>query len=1265
MDKKTYTYDEVLKASTEYFNGNELSAKVFSDKYPLNKKGDYFELTPDDMHDRLSSEFARIDSEKYGLDYDERFSIYRDASNKFARVIAQGSIMSAVGNLYTAMSASNCVAIDSPSDSIEGIFGTGTDMAQLFKRRCGVGVDISPLRPEGFEVSNAAKTSTGSWSFANFYSEVTKVIGQNSRRGALMVTMDIHHPDIESFAKAKLDKSKVTGANLSIRLSDEFMKALVNNEDYEQRWPCEGEPKFINKVSAKKVWDVITHCATNCGCPGLMFWDNICKNLPAHCYPQYKTLTTNPCSEIPLSGYDSCRLISINLTGYVRDPFEKDSYFDFKSFEKDVCTATQMLDNLVDLEIELIDKIIAKCDTKNERELWRKLQVSGKNGRRVGLGTHGLADTLAQLNVKYDSVEAQYATDYIYKKLRNTAYAYSVELAKVRGPFPDFDWSKEKDCPFLKRLPFKLYNAIRDYGRRNIALLTQAPTGSVSMISKCGSFDSFNISSGMEPVFRNVLYRKKKINAGDNSVPVDFVDEFGDKWQEFKVNHSNVTNYLSKFNKKINELPDFFVTADSIKWKSRIALQSVIQNYIDHAISACLAKDNHLVHTSNGLVYIEDIISDQKKKGFCKPTIKANVVNHNNQAVPINEGYYNGSSPCIKISFSGGRNIIGTHNHKLLILGNNYDFEWKKIKDINTDDFVVGRMGMECFGDSSVTFATALGKFETNISGGNTKQIKLPRKMNNRIARLLGYLASDGSIGENGISLSQLNNNVVNDFVDIIKTEFGIDSYICKDKRCDNLVSVQVNSRILRDFIKYLGLEGKCYEKVVPKAIFKCAGRQQTAEFIKGITLDGFVSDGKVGVMSSTSLKLLRELQILLDQFGINAGIVKCSNDGVLKIFPNSGKSYLTRSCWMLYCGLNESQKFVNMIGFAEERKVKEVQNKLRRPSRKSVVGHIPNYGIRERVKTELMPALRASKLYDMCHSFSTPSKNHMDITRDSLLVMADLGLNVKDYLIDETYIFRKVLSCEDVGERDTFDLHIKNGNSYTVNNIISHNTINLPRGTKSELVSEIYLEAWKKGLKGITVYIEGSKDGVLVSEEEKDILGRPTFIKSSQSPKRPKELQCEIHHSTVVGVKWTILIGLLKGVPYEIFMGKASNFNIPNKVKTGKIVKVKKGRYNLLANNNDMIIKNIIKISDNEEGAWVTRMMSMSLRHGIPVEYLVEQLSKDGSVVDINNVLSRLLRRYMKKRVSEGETCPDCGLSEIIYSEGCKKCSCGYSKCG
>lgn len=571
-----YKFEEVLSSCLEYFGGDTLAANVFINKYCLRDlDGNFLELNPSDMHKRLASEFARMEAKwDNGLSEEE---IYSWISN-FDYIVPQGSPMYGIGNNTVNVSLSNCVVVDSPEDNVSEIVNTGKDMANLFKRRCGVGVDISTLRPDGFKVNNSARTTTGAWSFADFYSYVCRMIGQNGRRGALMISMDVRHPDIEKFITMKKDLTKVTGANISVKISDDFMKAVKSEGMYTQEWPIGSEePLYEKRVDAKKIWNLIVELATSTAEPGVLMWDNIVNNLPAHSYPQFKTVTTNPCGEIPLSPNDSCRLISQNLKNLVINPFTEDAYFDFEKLNSMTRVAMRMSDDLVELELEKLSNIINICETEDEKILWEKLYNAANDGRRTGLGTHGLADAVARMNLAYDSDEAIELIGKIYEQVRNIAYSTSVELAKERGSFPVWNHDIEKDNLFLKRLPEQIYNDIKKYGRRNISILTNAPTGSVSMMSQT--------SSGIEPVFKNTYIRRRKLNHNED-IDHDFVDELGDKWVEYAVHHPNVKECIEITGR--DEVPDFFVESDSINWEKRVEVQSTIQEFIDHSISSTI-----------------------------------------------------------------------------------------------------------------------------------------------------------------------------------------------------------------------------------------------------------------------------------------------------------------------------------------------------------------------------------------------------------------------------------------------------------------------------------------------------------------------------------------------------------------------------------------------------------------------------------------------------------------------------------------------------
>ena len=799
-----YNRQEVNAESLQYFKGDELAANVFTTKYALKTKdGKYLENNPDQMHKRIAKEFARIEA-KFGgesaLSYD---TIYNDIKD-FKYIVPQGSPMYGIGNNETVASLSNCVVVASPEDSVSSIVDSGKHLANLFKRRCGVGVDISNLRPEGMTVNNSAGTTTGAWSFADFYSYVCRMIGQNGRRGALMISIDVRHPDVEKFVTMKHDLTKVTGANVSIRISDDFMEAVEQDQDFTLKFPVDStNPTYSKTIRARDLWKSVVDSATKTAEPGLLMWGNIEKFLPAQSYAEqgFKTLTTNPCGEIPLSAYDSCRLISVNLKSFVVNPFEANSYFHFEKFESVVKRAMRLSDDLVELEVEKLTKIIGACDSQDEKELWTNLLRACTDGRRTGLGTHGLADALACLGMPYDSADALVTIDKIYNTLKESAYTESVWLARERGSFPVFDWELEKDNGFIKSLSPSLQNAIKTFGRRNISILTNAPTGSVSIMSQT--------SSGLEPVFRNFYIRRRKLSHNEQDQMAAFVDAMGDKWTEYKVYHQNVQEYLKKF--ETDQVPAFFTESDKIDWKRRVEIQGVIQKHIDHSISS----------------------------------------------------------------------------------------------------------------------------------------------------------------------------------------------------------------------------------------------------------------------------------------------------------------------------------------------------------------------------------------------------------------------------------------------------------------------TINLPKGTSPDVVSELYRLGWKLGLKGVTVYVDGSRDGVLITETKKESF--PQY----NAPKRPATLETDIHNLTIKGEKWTILVGVMDGKPYEVLGGANKIVDLPKNAKKGQLVKVSTGknqaRYDLIVD--DLTVKDVSKVFDNPNYSAFTRLLSLSLRHGAPINYVVEQMQKeqDSDMFSFARSISRVLKQYVPDgtKATGQKTCPECNSTNLIYQDGCVTCSdCGASKC-
>ncbi|MCB0486019.1 MAG: adenosylcobalamin-dependent ribonucleoside-diphosphate reductase, partial [Flavobacteriaceae bacterium] len=524
--------------------------------------------------------------------------------------IPQGSVMFGLGNNEVIASLSNCVVIPPVLDSYGGVCYTDQQMAQLFKRRCGVGVDISSLRPKDASVSNAAGTTTGAVSFMNRFSNTTREVAQNGRRGALMLTMDIAHPDIEDFITIKQDLTKVTGANISIRLSDEFMNAVVNNEKFTLRWPIEAEdPKYTREVDAKELWDKVITCAHNTAEPGLIFWDRQHYYSTSSVYPEFKNSSTNPCSEIAMQGGDSCRLIAVNLYGFVDEPFTKKAKFNFKKFYEVVYETQRLMDDLVDLELEAVDKILTKIDAdpepdfikQNERDTWKLLAETGRKGRRTGLGFTALADAVAALGVKFDTDDALKIVDEIMRAKMAAEFDSSIDMAITRGQFEVFNRNIEDTSEFVQMMKAEFpdqYHRMMENGRRNISISTVAPTGSLSMLAQ--------VSSGIEPVFLLSYVRRRKVNSSDENAKVDFVDDLGDAFEEFTVYHKKLETWMDVTGKTdMSKSPYAGATAPEIDWHKRVEMQALVQKYTTHSISSTINLASDVTVDLVGDIYIE------------------------------------------------------------------------------------------------------------------------------------------------------------------------------------------------------------------------------------------------------------------------------------------------------------------------------------------------------------------------------------------------------------------------------------------------------------------------------------------------------------------------------------------------------------------------------------------------------------------------------------------------------------------------------------
>ena len=619
-----YSYEEALKASTEYFKGDDLAAKVWINKYALkNSDSELFEKTPDDMHRRLAKEIARIEK-KYPnpIDEEEIFNLLKD----FKYIIPQGSPMAGIGNHFQVGSLSNCFVIgnDGNCDSYGGIMKIDQEQVQLMKRRGGVGHDMSYIRPGKSPVKNSALSSTGIVPFMERFSNSTREVAQDGRRGALMLSISIKHPDAENFIDAKLEAGKVTGANISVKITDEFMEAVFNNTEFVQQFPIDSDnPKVIKKIDAKSLWNKIIHNAWKSAEPGILFWDTIIRESVPDCYTDigFTTVSTNPCGEIPLCPYDSCRLLAINLYSYVENPFTEQASFNSELFSKHVHYAQRIMDDIIDLEMEKIDKIIEKIDNdpetedikKVERDLWINIKNKTSKGRRTGIGITAEGDMIAALLCKYGTDKATNFSVEVHKNLAIESYRASVNLAKERGVFPIYNSEKEKDNPFIQRLKSAaplMYEQMKKYGRRNIALLTIAPTGTVSLMSQT--------TSGIEPAFQVVYKRRRKVNPNDKDVNVTFVDEVGDSWEEYFVLHNkfafwlkqngyDVDEVLKMDDKSLQEIirksPYYQATANDIDWVAKVKMQGAVQKWVDHSISVTVNVPNDITEDVIAKVY--------------------------------------------------------------------------------------------------------------------------------------------------------------------------------------------------------------------------------------------------------------------------------------------------------------------------------------------------------------------------------------------------------------------------------------------------------------------------------------------------------------------------------------------------------------------------------------------------------------------------------------------------------------------------------------
>ena len=624
MEQQIYSYTEAFEESLKYFKGDELAARVWVNKYAVKDSfGNIYEKSPEDMHWRIANEVARIES-RYpnALTSEELYKLFEN----FNYIIPQGSPMTGIGNNYQVASLSNCfvIGMEGAADSYGAIIRVDEEQVQLMKRRGGVGHDLSHIRPKGSPVKNSALTSTGLVPFMERYSNSTREVAQDGRRGALMLSVSIKHPDSESFIDAKMTEGKVTGANVSVKLDDDFMLAATTGSTYKQQYPIKSSnPTVTQDIDASALWKKIVHNAWKSAEPGVLFWDTIIRESVPDCYADlgYETVSTNPCGEIPLCPYDSCRLLAINLYAYVENPFTPQASFNFELFKKHVALAQRIMDDIIDLELEKIEQIMKKIETdpetqevKNaERHLWEKIYKKSGQGRRTGVGITAEGDMLAAMGLRYGTEEATIFSEEVHKTVALEAYRSSVIMAKERGAFDIYSTERELNNPFINRLKEAdptLYEDMKVYGRRNIACLTIAPTGTTSLMTQT--------TSGIEPVFMPVYKRRRKVNPNDPETTVDFVDDSGDAFEEYLVYHHKFMTWMEvngydttkkyteeEIDELVEKSPYYKATSNDVDWLMKVKMQGRIQKWVDHSISVTINLPNDVDEELVNRLYVE------------------------------------------------------------------------------------------------------------------------------------------------------------------------------------------------------------------------------------------------------------------------------------------------------------------------------------------------------------------------------------------------------------------------------------------------------------------------------------------------------------------------------------------------------------------------------------------------------------------------------------------------------------------------------------
>lgn len=1208
---------EKISETLTYFKGDEIATSVFLKKYALkNNNNQIVELTLSESKDRWANAIVQGDNL---FPNQKGFQYFRNLYDYF---LPGGRQMFALGNCYVPNATfSNCYVTQIDNDDIQSIFDAIKVCAKTYSYGGGIGLCIGGLRPKGAKVSNSAKFSSGAVSFMELFSATTGLIGQSGRRGALMITCPVSHPDIEDFIEIKHNNTeKVKFANISIKITDEFMRAVESDSKFTLRFTTSHEV-IEREVNARELWNKIVVSARDSAEPGILFWDRAVEMSPSDVYPEARIHATNPCGEILLpasknGGGGSCNLGSLLLHKFVVNPYTKDAYFDVDLFKEVIRGGMRHLDNIIELN-------------------YGRHPIQGQNDfclieRRIGLGLTGLADMMASLGIRYDSKEAIEKIHFIMNIKMLTEYDESIELAKDRGSFKIYDPNKHFTRGFASYLPQELIDKAKTYGLRNITMSTIAPNGSLSIIAQC--------SSGCEPIF-SLSYKRNVVCGGTK--------------KQFEVRHQGVTNFFD-INKDAERLPDYWVTAHEIDYNKRIEIQSALQQYTDSSISSCLSvNDTNLFITDKGLLTSKEVISGHNgEETFldCKEAIKS--INNKNNLSLFSQTYNNGIKDTLKIILTGNFEIEATRNHKIEILDINNNRIWKRLDEISIGDIAVMRSGLNLWNNNGNTISKLINKNFIYERKSNSKNVTIPKIMTKDLALLIGILQNDGCIGINGIGLTQVPNNVGPIFIKLVQDIFNINiGKTQEDKRSENqLFQYVVNSREVSAFFKYLGLTNNHNENVVPEIIRK-SGVNIIKSYIRGLTLDGFVfKTGGLGVITSSSKVIIQQLQVILLNLGIFSTWHISNKQDTLRTFPG-GKTYNTQKGYELVISNKESINLFNQkIKFLEEDKQELLDKKILHNTiirnKNILYGQVYQSNYSLDFCNRNLPTINSSFLYNHFHSLTSGgNRSRKLINRDTLQQFRDLGLDIQDYLLDPTYTFLEVKEIQNGQTCLTMDVSVPDGNSYVLNGFVSHNTVNIPNETTVEEVSDIYMKAWKNNLKGITVYREGSREGILITKDTKEVKNDVDTI-----------IHC-VHAEG--GDKFYVMISYRNGDIHNPYQAFVTNYK---KCDNDAFVKIGNSLVKMLKDNGVQDDR-LDKYSERSDSslAKFTRFLSLSLKTGNLNNAL--KILNDHAFA---GTLALKLYEILSRSVQDSPKCFNCSSSNIRKEEGCITClDCGISKCG